>query len=128
MTEHELTPIGETLEQVLERAIFMDPVTHRIRDEWEETKREVQALFITACAEEYERRLNFYHTCGESDAQERARRETALIRPLLAEEREQRLALVWARILQRVQAVLADKAAEDESNGSGASSGDKLGK
>ncbi|HYH68661.1 MAG TPA: hypothetical protein VD866_28470 [Urbifossiella sp.] len=128
MTDHPTHTTGETLTQMLEGTIFADPVTHRIRGEWEETKREVQALFDKACTEEYERRLGYYRTCAEPDAEARARRAAALIRPLLAEEREQRLALVWARVLQRVEAVLADKAAEAEDSGSGGSTGDTTGR
>ena len=128
MTDHPKHTTGETLEQMLEGVIFADPVTHRIRGEWEETNREVQALFETACTEEYERRLDYYRTCAEPDADERAMREASLIRPLLAEEREQRLALVWARVLQRVEAVLADKAAEAENSGSDGNTGDTTGR
>ena len=42
-------------------------------------------------------------------------------------EREQRLALVWSQILRRVEAVLADKAAEGGDSGSGARRGDSSG-
>jgi hypothetical protein len=115
MTNHPTT-IGEPLEQVLERVVFADPLTHQIREEWEETKREVQALFERDCTEQYELRLNYHRACGESNAEELARQEAALIRPMLAEDREHRLALVWTEILRRAQAVMAgraDAAAED---------------
>lgn len=118
---------GETLEQMLERVVFEDPATHRIRMEWEETKREVHALFEKACTEQYEIRLDYHRTCGEPDAEEQALREAALIRPMLAEEREHRLALVWAEILRRVEAVVADKAADAGDSGSDASRGDTSG-
>ena len=58
MTNPDPTPIGETLEQILERAIFADPVTHLLRDEWEATKRDVQELFEKACREQYEVQLD----------------------------------------------------------------------
>jgi hypothetical protein len=106
MTNHPTT-IGEPMEQVIERVIFADPRTHRIREEWEETKREVQALFEHACTEQYELRLIYHRACGETNAEELARREAALIRTMLAEEREHRLALVWTEILRRAQAVMA---------------------
>jgi hypothetical protein len=115
MTNHPTT-IGEPLEQVLERVVFVDPQTHRIREEWEATKRDVQALFERACTDQYELRLDYHRACGEPNAEELARRDAALIRPMLAEEREHRLALVWAEVLRRAQAVIADKsdaAAED---------------
>jgi hypothetical protein len=115
MTNHPTT-IGEPLEQVLERVVFADPLTHRIREEWEETKREVQALFERDCTEQYELRLNYHRACGEPNAVELSRQEAALIRPMRAEEREHRLALVWAEILRRAQALMAenaDVAAED---------------
>jgi len=115
------------LEQLLERVTFEDPATHPLRDRWEETKREVQVLFEKACTEEYERRLDYYRTCGESDAEERAKREATLIRPMLTEEREQRLAVVWAEIQRRVAAVLADKAAAEDS-GSDESRADSSGR
>lgn len=47
---------------------------------------------------------------------------------MLAEEREQRLATVWAEILRRVQAVLADKAAAAEDSDSAGSTGDSSGR
>ena len=115
---------GETLEQMIEQIVFEDPVTHRLREQWEETKREVQTLFEKACTEQYEIRLDYHRTCGEPDAEEQARREAALIRPMLAEERERRLTLVWFEILRRVRAVLADRAAgADETPGTGSGSG-----
>lgn len=128
MTDPTPNTTGESMEQLLERVTFEDPATHRLRDQWEETRREVQALFEKGCTEEYERRLDYYRICGEPDAVERARREAALIRPMLAEEREQRLALVWADILRRVQAVLADKAAAAENSDSAGSTGDNSGR
>lgn len=128
MTDHTPNTTGESLEQLIERVTFADPVTHPLRERWEATRREVQALFETAFAEEYERRLDYYRTCGENDADERARREAALIRPLLAEEREQRLALVWAEILRRVRAVLAGNAAAAENSDSAGSTADSSGR
>ena len=52
MTNYTPNTIGESLEQLIERVTFTDPATHRIRAQWEETKRDVQALFEKACAEE----------------------------------------------------------------------------
>ena len=75
----------------------------------------------------YERRLDYYRTCGEPDADERARQEASLIRPLLAEERERRLALVWGEILRRVKAVLADRPAASEDSPCTGSDGDTAG-
>jgi hypothetical protein len=109
MTNHPAT-IGELLEQVLERVVFADPLTHRIREEWEETKREVQALFERDCTKEYELRLNYHRACGEPNAEGLARQDATLIRPMLAEKREHRLTLVWTEILRRAQAVMAGKA------------------
>jgi hypothetical protein len=62
MTENDPTP-GETLEEMLERVIFTDPVTRRLRDEWGATKREVQHLFESACRERYEDLLEFHQIC-----------------------------------------------------------------
>jgi hypothetical protein len=112
---------GTTLDQLvaeLERITFADPATHQLREQWEDTKREVQALFETACTEEYEGRLGAYRAAGAPDAEERARREADLIRPMLEEERERRLTMVWAEVLRRVKAVLAGKDATPESGGS----------
>jgi WD40 repeat protein len=53
------------------------------------------------------------------DAEERARREADLIRPMLAPERERRPALVWAEVLRRVKAVIAPKAAAAADGGNG---------
>ena len=130
MTTHNPPTTGETLEQMIERITFEDPVTHRIREEWEETKREVQDLFERACAEQYEMRLDYHRTCAAPDAEEQARREESLIRPMLAEERERRLVLVWSEILRRIRAVLAEKAAaadETQDTGSAPGSTDSFG-
>ena len=130
MTDPTPHTTGTTLDQLvdeIERITFADPVTHPLREQWEETKREVQALFEAACAEEYERRLNEYRACGTPDAEERARREADLIRPMLEEERERRLALVWAEVLRQVKAVLAQKAGAAHPGGRAASTGDSSG-
>ncbi|MCI0703390.1 MAG: hypothetical protein L0241_20110 [Planctomycetia bacterium] len=103
---------GENLEELLERIIFADPVTHRIREEWKATKREAQELFERACREQYEVRLDYHRTCAVPNAEELAAQDAALIRPMLEEEKEQRLALLWMQILRRVNDVLADKATE----------------
>jgi hypothetical protein len=113
MTDHNHpTTIGETLEQVMERVIFADPATHRLRDEWEETRRQEQAVYERVCREEYERRLEYHRICRTSNPEQAAQRQTDHCTILFQEELAERLALRWADILRRVQAVLADRAAE----------------
>ncbi len=114
MTDNDLPTIGETLEQILDRVIFKDPVTHRLRDEWEQTKRTEQEVFDRVCQEEYKRRVEYHQICQTPEPETTARRETHLCTILFSEELDQRLAIRWADILRRVQAVLADKAAEEE--------------
>ncbi len=111
MTDHKPTTIGDTLEQVLERVIFEDPATHRLRDEWHETKRVEQAVYDRVCREEYERRLDYHRICQTPDPDQVAWQQANLCKQLFREELDSRLALRWADVLRRVQTVLADKAA-----------------
>jgi hypothetical protein len=124
MTNHSPHTTGETLEQLLERVTFADPATHRLRDEWEEAKRTEQAVFDRVCQEEYEYRLEYHQICQTPQPEEAARREVALLRPLLREELEGRLFALWTDIVRRVNVVLADRAVEPgEAQDSGSASG-----
>ena len=105
-------PIGPTLEQLLDQVIFSDPATHPIREEWERTKAEEQVAFERVCREQYEQRLEYHRICLTPDAVKEARREAALLRPMLREELDARLAERWATVQRRLRAVLEDKAAE----------------
>ena len=116
MTDHP-TPIGETLEETLERVIFSDPATYQLRDEWQETKRQEQAVFDRVCREEYERRLDYHRICQTPDPDRVARQQANLCKQLFREELDARLALRWADVLRRVQVVLADRAAMEETPG-----------
>jgi hypothetical protein len=107
----------ETLEEMLEQALFADPVTHRLRDEWRATKAEVQALFEKACQQQYEELLDYHRICAAPDPEEAARAEASALRILLIEERDRRLAAIWADILRRLEAVLTEKRAEHEEGG-----------
>jgi hypothetical protein len=112
MTDPQPTPIGETLEQVLERVIFEDPATHGLRDEWEQTKQQEQEVYDRVCREEYERRLECHRICQTPNPERIARQEIDLCTILFREELEGRLAVRWSDILRRVQAVLEDKSAQ----------------
>jgi hypothetical protein len=112
MTNHHPHTTGETLEQLLERVTFADPATHHLRDEWEEAKRTEQAVFERVCQEEYEHRLEYHRICQTPEPEEAARREAALVCPLLHEELDGRLWVLWQDIVRRVNAVLADRRAE----------------
>lgn len=123
MTNHPHTT-GESLEQLLERVLFEDPATHRLRDEWEQTKRTEQEVFDRVCHEEYECRLEYHRICQSPDPEGTAQHEANLCRILFKEELDTRLAERWADIMRRVRAVLTDKNAEraetsDTRNGSG---------
>lgn len=109
-TDHPHTT-GPTLEELLDRITFSDPATHPIRDEWERTKGEEQATFERVCREQYEQRLEYHRTCQTPDAETAARREAALLRPMLQGELDARLAERWVIVLRKVQAVLKDKVA-----------------
>lgn len=109
------TPTGPSLEALLEQIVFADPdpQVQRLKVRWEETQREVQALFETACREQHELRLDYHRTCAAPDAETLALHDLALIRPMLVEEREQRLCLIWQDIYRQVSQVLADKTDPD---------------
>ena len=107
---NEPQPIGPTLEQLLDQVIFSDPATHPIREEWERTKAEEQAVFERVCREEYEGRKMYHEICKTPDPEAEARREANLLRPMLREELDARLAERWAITLRKVRAVLEDKA------------------
>lgn len=108
------TPTGLTIGQILEQVVFSDPDprVQQLRRQWEEVQREVQALFETACRDQHAYRLRYHRGCGTPDAATQALRDLALIRPMLAEEREQRLSLLWQDIYRKVGRVLAEKVAE----------------
>src|SRR5438874_2452573 len=103
--------IGPTLEELLDQVVFAHPATHPIREEWERTRGEEQANFERICREQYETRLEYHRVCRTPNPEQEARREAALLRPMLREELDARLAERWAIVLRKVQAVLADKAA-----------------
>lgn len=121
---------GETLEQLLERVLFEDPATHGLRDDWERTKAEEQAAFERVCEEQYEQRLEYHRICRIPNPEAEARREATLLRPMLREELDARLAERWAIVLRRLRAVLEERAAarrETPDSGSDARSGDSSG-
>lgn len=111
MPDQEPHTIGPTLEQLLDRALFSDPATHPIRDEWERTKAEEQAVYARICEEEYQRRLKYHRICQTPNPEGVARSETNLCAILFQEELEARLAERWAIVLQRVRAA-TDKTEE----------------
>ena len=103
MTTPNPNTTGQTLEQLLDSVIFSDPATHALRDEWERTKAEEQAVFERVCREEYEGRKMCHEICKTPDPDAVARHETNLLRPMLKEELDARLTLPAAgRQIQRV--------------------------
>lgn len=102
------TPIGESLTALLEQVVFSDPDprVQRLKARWEEIQREVRELFEGACRDQHEYRLKVRRGEGEADAEALAQRDLALIRPMLVEEREQRLGLLWQDIYRKVGEVL----------------------
>jgi hypothetical protein len=124
---HHPHTIGPTLEQLLHQVLFEDPATHPLRDEWERTKAEEEAVFERVCAEQYEQRLEYHRICRSPNPEREARREVTLLRPMLREELDARLAERWALVLRKVRAVLAAKADESPGTGSAGSSGDSSG-
>src|SRR5207248_5154541 len=78
MTDPRPHTAGETLDQLLERVIFVDPATHRLRGEWEETKRTQREVYERVCREEYERRLEYHRICRTPDPEAVARHEANL--------------------------------------------------
>lgn len=124
MTDNPKSTTGENLEQLLERVIFEAPITHRLREEWEEAKRTEKAVFDRVCHEEYERRLEYHQICQTPNPEETARRETNLCKILFQEELDGRLMVLWQDIMRRVRIVLADQAAErEETSGTGDNAG-----
>lgn len=110
----ESRPTGPTLDELLEQTVFAgdDPRIVRLKGLWEDAKREAKDLFEKADQENYEHCLNYHRTCGTPDAEERARAEASALRQLLFEEQEERLGVIWADILGRVQRVMEDRAEE----------------
>lgn len=104
------TPIGESLTALLEQVVFSDPDprVQRLKARWEEIQREVRELFESACRDQHEYRLDYHRTCGTADAETHALRDLALIRPMLVEEREQRLGLLWQDVYRKVGEVLRE--------------------
>lgn len=104
---------GPTLTELLEQIVFADPDPNvqRLKARWEEVQREVQELFETACRDQHEYRPKHHRGCGTPDAEQAALRDLALIRPMLVEEREQRLTLLWQDVYRQVGQVLDRKAA-----------------
>lgn len=128
MTKPQSPPTGESLEELLERVIFTDPATHPLRDEWEQAKRTEQTVFDRVCREEYEHRLEYHRICQTPDPEETARRETNLCAILFREERDGRLWIIWQDVVRRVNAVLANRKAEQTlAQGSGGHSGGSSG-
>jgi hypothetical protein len=126
MPTHNPHTIGPTLEELLDGVIFSDPATHPIREEWERTKAEEQATLERVCQAQYEERLDYHRICRTPNPEQEARREANLLRPMLREELDARLAERWAIVLRMVQAVLADKrseSGEEPNTGSEDSSG-----
>lgn len=112
------SPTGESLGVLLEQVVFSDPDprVQRLKEQWEQIKVEVQQLFESACRDQHDYRLKYHRGCGAVDAATLALRDLALIRPMLIEEREQRLCLLWQDIYRKVGQVLAHKA---EASGTG---------
>jgi hypothetical protein len=108
MPDNHPNTIGPTLEALLDQIVFSDPATHPIRDEWVRTKVEEQAVFERVCQEQYEERLEYHRICRTPNPEVEARREATLLRPMLREELDARLAERWAIVLRKVRAVLAD--------------------
>ncbi|HYH66458.1 MAG TPA: hypothetical protein VD866_17325 [Urbifossiella sp.] len=120
MTTPTPNTIGPALEELLDQVVFSDPATHPLREEWERTKAEEQAAFERVCAEQYEQRLEYHRICRTPDPEQEARREAALLRPMLREELDGRLAERWAIVLRKIRSVLEDRAArEDGTPGTG---------
>ncbi len=91
MTPPSTPSTGPSLTVLLEQHVFADPDPNvqRLKARWEEVQREVQELFETACQEQHEYRFKYHRGCGTADAAQAAVRDLVLIRPMLAEEREQ---------------------------------------
>jgi hypothetical protein len=114
MTTHTPTT-GPSLTARLEQIVFADPDprVQQLKARWEEIQREVQALFEAACRDQHDYRLKHHRGCGTPDADAAALRDLALLRPMLVEEREQRLALLWQGVYRQVGQVLAEKQDDD---------------
>jgi hypothetical protein len=119
--------IGPALEEQLDQVVFSDPATHPLREEWERTKAGEEALFERVCEEQYQQRLKYHRICHTPNPEQEARREATLLRPMLREGLDARLAERWGIVLRKIRSVLADKAAEAgemPNSGSGVRSGD----
>lgn len=109
MPEDDPQPIGCDLEKIVDDVVFADPDTHPLREEWERTKMEEDAVFARVCREEYEGRVMYHTICQTPNPEADARREVDLCKPLWQEELDERLAERKQLILRKVAAVLEAK-------------------
>lgn len=105
-----MEPERESLDEMLERVTFEnpDPRIQRLKKIWEEARAEAETLLERATEDEFRRRKDRYEIELDDDPDGRALRETNLVRELFREERDQRLAGIWADVTRRVAEVLRE--------------------
>jgi hypothetical protein len=111
MSENDPQPDRETPEEMIERVIFMDP-DPRVQEqkaEWAAAKRREKDEYEWECRLEHMGRLLYHALLRTPDAEDVARGEASACRILFMEERDRKLAAIWAEVLQKVNAVLAEK-------------------
>ena len=104
-------PESQTLEELLEATIFADqePRVQQLKRDWEGAKAKAAAV-LRLNSEEELAECQRYHAARETpDAEAVALAEAAALRQLLIEERDARLAAVWADTLAQVCVVLEEK-------------------
>jgi hypothetical protein len=108
--------IGDTLEELMEQIIFADPdpAIQRLKQQWEESKIETQKLFERVCQEQYELRRTYHRICREPNPEELASNDLTMLRPVLEEEREERLTKIWGEVLRKVEGILEERKDEEQ--------------
>ena len=116
MSEPQL--LTETLDDLLDHVVFADPDPRiqRMKGVWEEAKSKAKELHTLADRTNYESRLDYYRICHTTNPEECARSDASLLRIMLDEECEARMATIWKDITRRVSAILEDLKDERESD------------
>lgn len=101
---------SQTLEQLLEDSIFADPDprVQQVRRDWEEVKAKAEQVFRWNDDENLAECLRHHFACGTPDAEAVALAESAVLRQLLIEARDTRLAAIWNESLTQVRAIMEE--------------------
>ena len=106
--------LDTVLDEVLDHAVFSnpDPRIQKLKEEWRVTEVAERGVLNRLCEEEFKSRRAYHNACRTPFPDRTAEEEVRLNREEYRKELEERLNIIWSRILMRVTNVLA--AIEDE--------------